>query len=50
MIREDVSNKLIHLTRGKYEDAAKTFTKILGTKKLLGSDKDIRGRYKVICL
>ena len=49
MIREDLSNKLLHLTRGSYEEASKAFSEILKSKKLLGSGRDIRGKLKVIC-
>jgi hypothetical protein len=47
MIRDDLSNKLIHLTRG--EEAAETFKKILDDKKLIGNDGNIKGSYKCVC-
>lgn len=50
MIRDDLSDKLIHLTKGGYDEASKVFLEILGSKKLLGSNFDVRGKSKVICL
>ena len=50
MIRDDLSIKLIHLTRGdNIEHIIENFNKILKEKKLIGSAKDIRGGYKCIC-
>lgn len=49
MIREDLSNKLIHLTRGSYQEASDNFSSILESKSLRGSDRDIRGKHKVVC-
>ena len=50
IIRDDLSTKLIHLTRGdNLENTVRNFIKILKEKKLIGSTKDIRGGYKCIC-
>jgi len=49
MIRDDLSNKLIHLTKGSYGEASNIFLEILNSKKLLGSNADIRGKSTVIC-
>lgn len=47
MIRDDLSDKLIHLTRGP--NAAKDFSAILEEKKLLGGDGCIKGGYRCVC-
>lgn len=50
MIRGDLSNRLIHLTRGiGPEDAADNFKAIYSKKALLGSNEDIKCGQKVIC-
>ena len=50
MIRGDLSNRLVHLTRGpSYADAASTFEQIIGTGKLLGGTGYIRGAYRCVC-
>lgn len=50
MIRGDLSNRLIHLTRGfGAEDAGNNFKNIYNTKALLGSNEDIKCGQKVIC-
>ncbi|MBT4482338.1 MAG: hypothetical protein HOC71_01515 [Candidatus Latescibacteria bacterium] len=49
MNRDDLSSKLIHLTRGTWNDAASVFINILKEKKLLGGTGDIKGKYKCIC-
>ena len=49
MIRDDLSNKLIHLTKGTFLEAEIVFRKILEEKKLRGSSKDIKGGHNVIC-
>jgi hypothetical protein len=49
MIRDDLSNRLIHLTKGDSDKAGNTFLKIIKTKKLIGSAENIRGGHKVIC-
>ncbi|CAN5147662.1 hypothetical protein BH09PAT2_BH09PAT2_06230 [soil metagenome] len=48
-IRDDLSNKLIHLTKGTPDEAKKIFKKIISESQLLGSNNDIRGGDKVIC-
>lgn len=50
MIRDDLSHKLIHLTRGpSYDDAAQLFTKILAEKQLLGGTGCIKGKFHCVC-
>lgn len=49
MIRDDLSNRLIHLAKGTYKEGHKTFQSILNDGKLLGSSNMIRGKDKVIC-
>jgi hypothetical protein len=50
MIRFDLSNALIHLTRdNELLNAQQVFEKILSDKKLLGSSKNIRGGHSCIC-
>ncbi len=50
MIRDDVSDKLIHLTRGPtYDDAAKVFSAILEEKRLLGGTGCIKGGFRCVC-
>jgi len=50
MIRDDISDKLIHLTRGSnLDDAAKRFVAILHEKKLLGGTSDIKGGSRCVC-
>jgi hypothetical protein len=50
MIRDDLSNKLIHFTRGQTRQAAaETFLKILEEKKLRGGDGEIKGKWKCVC-
>ena len=47
MIRDDLSEKLVHLTRGETDQAAAdAFVSIL---KLLGGTCDIRGDYRCVC-
>jgi hypothetical protein len=49
-MRIDLSDQLIHLTRGNsLADGEGIFRKILTEKRLLGSDKGIRGGHRVIC-
>ena len=50
MIRDDLSNRLIHLAKGTFSDANVTFDSIMKDKKLIGSSNTIRGGDKVICL
>lgn len=49
MFRDDLSNRLIHLSKGSYEEAKNTFFKIINAGKLLGSSEAARGDDKVIC-
>jgi hypothetical protein len=50
VLRDDLSNKLIHLTRGNsFDDAAATFTKIVTEKRLLGGTGCIKGRFTCVC-
>jgi hypothetical protein len=50
MIRDDLSDRLIHLTRGTtYDDAAATFEKIIGERKLLGGSGCIKGGFRCVC-
>lgn len=55
-MRDDLTNKLIHLTKGVGEDKSKhrgegllTLTKILRSQKLLGGNGFIKGGYTCIC-
>ena len=50
MIRDDLSDKLIHLTRGAtYSDAAKVFSAILEEKRLVGGTGRIEGGFPCVC-
>ncbi|WP_286822745.1 MULTISPECIES: hypothetical protein [unclassified Idiomarina] len=49
MIRDDLSNRLIHLTKGSFADAEAVFNKIIQEKCLRGSNSSIRGGHNVIC-
>jgi len=50
MIRDDVSNKLIHLTRGDTDQAAaERFISIVESRKLLGGTGCIKGGYQCVC-
>jgi hypothetical protein len=50
MIRDDLSDTLIHLTRGStYEEAAQTFTKILDEKRLVGGSGCIKSGFRCVC-
>ena len=49
MIRDDLSNKLIHLTRGEWDDAANKFLSILQEKKLKGGTGCIKGAFRCVC-
>ena len=50
MIRGDLSNRLVHLTRGpSYAEAAAVFEKIIEAGKLLGGTGYIRGGYRCVC-
>lgn len=50
MIRDDLSQKLVHLTRGDTpEVAASIFESILEQRELLGGDGNIKGGYRCVC-
>jgi len=50
MIREDISNKLVHLTRGDTDQAAaEKFISIVEGRKLLGGTACIKGSYHCVC-
>lgn len=50
MIRDDLSDRLIHLTKGATEkEAAERFLSIVGQKTLFGGTGLIRGGYKCVC-
>ena len=50
MIRDDLSDRLVHLTRGdSHKEAGAVLTKILKESRLLGGDGYIKGRYKCVC-
>jgi len=50
MIRDDLSDKLIHLTRGPTREAAAlTFLTILGQRMLRGGTGCIKGNWKCVC-
>ncbi|NOZ35874.1 MAG: hypothetical protein GXO80_11320 [Chlorobi bacterium] len=50
MIRFDITNTLIHLTRERNDLSAKeVFKKILNEKKILGSIDNIRGKSRCVC-
>ena len=50
MIREDLSNMLIHLTKGDAEDALIDLIAILTDRALKGGNGYIKGSYKCVCL
>ena len=50
MIRDDLSDKLIHLTRGESDQsAANNFLSILQSKTLKGGTSCIKGKYQCVC-
>ena len=50
MQRDDLSNKLIHFTKGTDQEAADIFLKIINESRLLGGKGFIRGGYPCVCL
>lgn len=48
-MRVDLSEQLVHLTRGTLSEAEHAFRNILGQRRLLGSSKGVRGGHKVVC-
>ncbi len=50
MIRDDLSDRLVHLTKGDTErGVAKRFLSIVSQKALLGGTRLIRGDYRCVC-
>ena len=50
MLRDDLSNKLIHLTRGDdYQQAATRFNSIIANGRIEGGTTTIRGAYRCVC-
>jgi len=50
MIRDDLTNKLIHFTKGDdYQQAANTLQKIISERKLRGGTGYIKGGFRCIC-
>ena len=49
MQRDDLSNKLIHFTKGTDQEAADIFLKIINESRLLGGKGFIKGGYSCIC-
>jgi hypothetical protein len=48
--RDDIGNRLVHLTRGTDSaDAALRFLSIVSQQKLIGSNKGIRGAHHCVC-
>jgi hypothetical protein len=48
-MRVDLSEQLVHLTRGTLLEAEAAFRSILNERKLRGSNINVRGGHKVIC-
>ena len=48
-MRDDLSTKLIHFTKGSNKEAAGTFLKILSENRLLGGTGYIKGAYRCVC-
>lgn len=50
MIRDDVSSKLVHLTRGEPDQvAAEAFLSIVEDRKLRGGTECVKGGYRCVC-
>lgn len=50
MIAHDLSENLVHLTRGdSYQEASGILEKILGERRLLGGTGFIKGEYRCVC-
>ena len=49
MLREDLSDRLVHLTKGTHEEASRTLHTILREGRLLGGTTDIRGAHPCVC-
>lgn len=48
-MRVDLSQQLVHLTRGTLPEAEAAFRSILEQRRLVGSSKGIRGGHRVVC-
>lgn len=48
-MRVDLSNHLVHLTRGTRRNAEEAFLSIVAQRKLIGSSHGIRGGHQVVC-
>lgn len=48
-MRADLSDQLVHLTRGTLAEAETTFRSIMSERRLRGSSQGIRGGHKVVC-
>lgn len=48
-MRIDLSEQLVHLTRGTLEEAERSFRSIVGEKRLRGGSIGIRGSHSVVC-
>jgi hypothetical protein len=49
MIRTDLSSSLVHLTPGRFDDAAEVLGRIVKDRALRGSNRGIRGAHTVVC-
>jgi len=49
MQRDDLSNKLIHFTKGTDQESADIFLKIISESRLLGGKRFIKGGYTCVC-
>ncbi len=49
IIRDDLSDRLVHLTQGKPKQAADNVLSIIKSKSLLGGTGEIRGDYRCVC-
>lgn len=48
-MRVDLSEQLVHLTRGTLQEAETAFRSIVGERQLRGSSNGVRGGHKVVC-
>jgi hypothetical protein len=49
MARDDLSNKLIHFTKGTDQEASNVFLTIIRESRLLGGNSFIKGGYNCVC-
>jgi hypothetical protein len=49
ILRDDLSTRLVHLTRGDTLTAAMAFFQIVRERRLRGGDTDIRGGFRCVC-